>query len=160
MTMGKYYLLKLSFISFLIGAIFFLSQNTISLFADPSIALIERDQPVDIFDKINLADTIIFSQNADTILIDVRDKQFYNYAHIPGAINFPFNKKSLKISDKTLALCKKSSNIIIYGISNSDDNAQRVVELLSRIGITGLKVYEEGWTQWKACKLPIEESHE
>ena len=107
-------------------------------------------------ESISLPDTIMFQQNPNNVFIDVREKKFYDYAHIPGAISLPYEDIAKgKIPEDMLEKIKSAPNSIIYCISNSCGISYHAARLLMDKGLN-VKVYSEGWGQWKACKLPTE----
>jgi len=142
-------------ISIVVGVVVFFAQGTIS-FKPDNKNINENEQPTKLIDTIPLADAIILRQNANNIFIDVREKQFYNYAHINGAINLPVDIQDGIIWPEIIKKLKIAPNIIIYGISNADDMSYRLAQFLISKGINNIKIYKDGWVQWKACKLPVE----
>ncbi len=80
-------ILQIVIVSLLFGVAIFASQDNISW----RRAFI-KEVPKPLFTKkqietISLADTIMLHQNDRNIFLDVRAKRYYDYAHIPGAIN-------------------------------------------------------------------------
>jgi rhodanese-related sulfurtransferase len=156
--MNKLYIFNLLLTSCVSGTIIFLVQKDIS-FKDifrpnklgnkPAIKQIE---------SISLPDTIMFQQNQMNAFIDVREKKFYDYAHIPGAINLPYEDIAKgKIPEDVFEKIKSAPNSVIYCISNSCGISYHAARILEDKGLN-VKVYSEGWGQWKACNLPIEKT--
>ena len=117
----------------------------------------QRKNPVKEIETITLADALLFYHSADNIFIDARTKNYYDYAHITQAINItPSNLETNAVSIETFKKLKAAPNIVVYDISAQAGNARQVVQMLSGKGIENAKIYLDGWTQWKACKLPTE----
>jgi rhodanese-related sulfurtransferase len=93
-------------------------------------------------------------QNDRNIFIDTRIKRYYDYAHIPGAINIPY-KQLDEIPPETLEKLKSSPNIVVYCISTSCGVSYRSARKLTEQGLRNVKIYTGGWGEWKSCKLPV-----
>ena len=152
--MNKQYLAKLFLLSGTVGITVFFAQGTIPF--KPDKHTVENTPPVKLPDTITLADAIIMRQNANNIFIDAREKQFYDYAHIGGSVNLPPDMPDEKNLTETVNKLKNAPNIVIYGISNSDPAPFSSARLLAGKGVNNIKVYKDGWSQWKACKLSVE----
>lgn len=153
--MNKQYLAKLFLLSGTVGITVFFAQGTIPF--KPDKHTVENTPPVKLPDTITLADAILLHQNKSNVFIDVREKQFYDYAHIVGSVNLPAeDAPGDKIGQETINKLKNAPNIVIYGISNSDPAPFSSARLLAGKGVNNIKVYKDGWSQWKACKLPVE----
>ncbi len=57
-------------------------------------------------------------KNKYNLLIDVREKKYFDYAHIPNSINIPMSEIE-KLDSETLKKIKDASNIIVYCTSTS-----------------------------------------
>lgn len=143
----------------IIGIVILFSQNTIP-FTHTSHNIVRNVPTTETFDEIDLANLIILKDSPYTVCIDIREKNFYDYAHILGAVNLPAELFLSDLPQKLLAKSKKISNTIIYCNSNSSDLSQNIAHKLSKLGFRGIKIYSAGWEQWKACKLPVESNNE
>lgn len=152
---------KIPFIllSFTIGIIVLFTQSTIPLVPEKKNTF-QKIPELKSIDIIGLANVIILKKSPYTICIDIREKQFYDYAHIAGAVNIPSEVILAGLPEKMLAVAKKKSNTIIYCNSNSSDLSQNVGQKLSKLGFSGVKIYAAGWEEWKACELPVEHANE
>jgi rhodanese-related sulfurtransferase len=157
--MSKNNIFKILLVSCVSGIIMFLAQKDIS-YKDIFRSNKSDNKPaVRQIESISLSDTIMFRQNPKNIFIDVRDKKFYDYVHIPGAINLPYEDMAKgKIPEDMLEKIKLAPNSVIYCISNSCGVSYHSARILMDKGLNNVKVYSEGWGQWKACKLPTEKS--
>jgi rhodanese-related sulfurtransferase len=157
--MSKNNIFKILLISCASGIIIFLAQKDIS-YKDIFRSNKSGNEPaVKQIETISLPDAIMFQQNPRNVFVDVREKKFYDYAHIPGAINLPCEDIAKgKIPVEVLEKIKSAPNSIVYCISNSCGISYHSARILMDKGLNNVKVYSEGWGQWKACKLPTEKS--
>jgi len=154
--MSKNNIFKILFISCASGIIMFLAQKEISFNEIFRQNKTGNKPTVKQIESISLPDTIMFQQNPNNVFIDVREKKFYDYAHIPGAISLPYEDIAKgKIPEDVLEKIRSAPNAIIYCISNSCGISYHAARILIDKGLN-VKVYSEGWGQWKACKLPTE----
>ncbi|SMO57703.1 ArsR/SmtB family transcription factor [Melghirimyces algeriensis] len=87
-------------------------------------------------------------QNEDVILIDVRPKEEYEYAHIPGAYSVPITEleqhlKQLPPEQKIVAYCR--GRYCVY--------AAQAVDQLRSHGYQAVRL-EEGIREWKVLSIP------
>ena len=136
--------------AFVVGFCVFLAQDVISYRAFHPKKIEHRE--VTIPAGIELADLLMLMQRDDFICIDVREKSYYKYAHIPGAVNWEIEDS---LSELLLKKINASANIVVYGNPGSDRMTE-AVKILEIHKIAGVKVYYPGWREWKACKLPTE----
>ncbi|MEI6422103.1 MAG: rhodanese-like domain-containing protein, partial [Lentisphaerota bacterium] len=140
------------------GAIVFLAQKDISYKEIFRSSKPGNKPAIKQIESILLPDTIMFQQNPKNVFLDVREKKFYDYAHISGAINLPYEDIAKgKIPEEVLEKIKSAPNSIIYCTSNSCGISYHAARILIDKGLN-VKVYSEGWGQWKACNLPTEKS--
>jgi len=140
----KYYI-KVLVKALLVGGIVYYNQNIIKFCSKN-----EEINLTPLFDTVSLSDVLVLIQKPGNIIIDARNKQFYDYSHIQGAIS------SAVIGPDIMARLKKIPNLIIYGNEENSDDYMRVGLQLIDHGVKNIKIYREGWTQWRACNLPIE----
>jgi len=158
-TMDKHYLIKTTMTSIAIGTVVFFLQGVIPLKSVQDVE-IKRKNPVREIETITLADTLIFHRNPENIFVDARERNYYDYAHVASAVNItPADIESNIVSAKILKKLKAAPNVVVYDISSSADKARQVAKLLASKGIDNVKIYLDGWTQWKACQLSIESAH-
>ena len=148
---------KIIVISLFLGIAIFASQNHLSLkklfIKEEPKSLLNYEQ----IETTSLADTIMLHQNEKNIFVDVRIKKYYDYAHIPGAMNIPYNKLE-NINEEDLNKLKSAPNVILYCVSSSCGVSYRAARVLMKKGLHNLKVYSSGWGEWKSCKLPVQQN--
>ena len=147
-------ILKIIIVSLFLGVAVFASQNKISwkeafIKEQPEIL-----QDTERIETVSLADTIMLHQNERNIFLDVRMKRYYDYAHIPGAVNIPSDKLET-IPEEKLKKLKSAPNVVLYCVSTSCGISYRAARILMKKGLHNLKVYSGGWGEWKSCQLPI-----
>jgi len=108
------------------------------------------------------------------LLIDVRESAFYLKGSIPGSINLPFSmlKAKSKYKEEVLKLLgatvikknsslkwsfKEAQTLLIFGDSNTSDEASNAIKELLKLGYPSSKLlyYRAGLTSWKALGLTI-----
>lgn len=140
---------------FICSTTIFLTQDHVrsrDLFSQP--AIITTKQPTIQFETIELADAIRYSHRQGVIFLDVREKQYYDYGHIERAQNIPIEQIS-KLTDAEVQSWKAAPTIIVYCNGVSCGIAYQAAKLLMAKGIDNVKIYVEGWPEWRSCKLPI-----
>lgn len=108
-----------------------------------SEALIYEIAPYSINEAIKNKDNSI-------IIVDVRDPEPYKTAHIPGAINLPFNQWDLP---KGL---NKEKTIVVYCYSITCNLAKRAVLHFLKQSYT-IKEMKGGWSIWQELQYPTEQ---
>jgi Rhodanese-related sulfurtransferase len=122
-----------------------------------NIRNIVKDEDAIFIDSLSLADFLILQQDEKNVVLDLRDKESYEYAHIAGAFNLPSNElKQHGIDPGLFAQLRSAPNVIVYCLSSACGLSYHTAQDLIHRGIPSVKVYHGGWMEWKACKLPIE----
>jgi rhodanese-related sulfurtransferase len=119
---------------------------------DPSLLLLEINDPARYLDADHVAERII-ELDPSLFLIDVRSIYDFEEYAIPGAVNIPLEE----IMDKQWAdyLAQDSKDIVFY--SNSDIYADQAWVLSKEKGYKNLYVLKGGLNDWfKTIMLPIE----
>ena len=106
-------------------------------------------------DNITLPDLLVLMQIPETLLIDTRNNEYYNVAHIPGAINLPVPINADDINEDVMLQLRSAGNIIVIDADGSHLFSGDLEKTFGHIGIIQIKLYNGGWKQWKACSLPI-----
>ena len=91
-------------------------------------------------------------QQGDVVVLDVRPQQEYDAGHIPGSLSLP-------VSDVTSRLREvpQGSEIVAYCRGPYCLYADEAVRLLTDEGHVATRL-EEGFPEWKASGLPVEQS--
>ncbi len=144
---------KFFLIAIIIGsAVYFTSYNYAGYeFAEEKIQDNEHK-----LSYISLGDLLVLRKSGSVILLDFREKEFYDYAHIPGALNIPAKELlASNIPKRIITTLSKASNVIIYSNAYKNTTASKVMSQLALLGLKSIKYYSAGYEQWKACGLPM-----
>ncbi len=87
-------------------------------------------------------------------IIDVREKSYYEYGHILGAINIPGGADNPLSEAQKLEL-RNAPNIVIYDVGRGDGSALRFTRYLDRNGFPKASAYIGGWLDWSSNGLPV-----
>jgi rhodanese-related sulfurtransferase len=104
---------------------------------------------------ISLNDAMMYFQSREAVFVDARYKEEFDYGHIKGAINLPFEE-----FDKYYDLVKDklpSDKILVIYCSGTDCEASLfLARLLRNLGYKNenIKVFFGGWEQWQKANLP------
>jgi len=82
-----------------------------------------------------------------TAIIDARPAFQYEFGHIPGAINIPYNSEDIPQVVDRLSL--RDKYVIVYCSGPHCNVADLLAEKLRLLGCVKLKVYAEGWRTWR-----------
>ena len=107
--------------------------------------------------SIDLANLILLRKNFKVTCIDLREREFYNYAHIPGSINVPMQVFEKKIAENPIEINDKI-NLVFYAGDRNSNSIEHIADYLSKRGAKEIKFYSGGWNEWKSCDMPIESS--
>ena len=91
------------------------------------------------------------SRDGLVTILDVRPSEEYDVGHIPGAINIP-----LEEIGQNLASLPKDQDVIAYCRGEYCVLAFEAVATLRKKGFSARRL-EEGYPEWKAAGLPVEE---
>ncbi len=111
-------------------------------------AYLERRTECEAIDRFELARRL---RDGSVVLIDVRPREEFEYAHISGAVSVPVAQlerwaKDLPRSKEVVAYCRGPYCVM----------AVEAVTRLGRSGIATLRL-EDGVGEWRAAGLPVED---
>ena len=92
--------------------------------------------------------------HADAVLIDCRDPESFDAAHIPGSINLPFAPCE-GVAGAVSWLARLDARVAVAVTGDSEDEAADMAACLSRCGIDCLGVLDGGIRAWKASGRPL-----
>lgn len=87
-------------------------------------------------------------------IVEVLPEKSFREAHLPGAINVPFDTAFDDRIQK--ALPDKEAPIVVYCASNECQLSPQAAEHLDRLGYAHVFDYKEGKADWRAASLPVE----
>ncbi|HEX5133372.1 MAG TPA: rhodanese-like domain-containing protein [Candidatus Krumholzibacteria bacterium] len=88
-------------------------------------------------------------------IIDARDPQEYEFGHIPGAINVPYDRLP-EYLDMLSAEVPMDQPVIIYCRGPECDFSDQLATELKVLGYQNVRVFTGGWEQWSAAGYPVE----
>jgi rhodanese-related sulfurtransferase len=95
-------------------------------------------------DAHDLKSRLEWGQPAFTI-IDVRDRNTYNYSHISGAIQIPLDK----LENRAKASLHKERHIYVYG--DTEQQTAQATQILRNAGFTEVAEIKGGLIAWKTA---------
>jgi hydroxyacylglutathione hydrolase len=87
------------------------------------------------------------------VVLDMRPPKPFAKEHIPGAVNFQFNRADL--AERAELSLPQDNDYVIH--AEPDPIAKVAVKLLHEAGFTVVGFLEGGLKAWKAANLPVEE---
>ena len=104
--------------------------------------------------EVSIEEAIREFQEGKTTFLDVRSQTKYRQGHIPKSLSLPYDSfyEKLPVIKEKIFPARK---IITYGGEEflfSNDSAI----LLQESGFSDVRVFSDGWDQWKEAGLPVE----
>jgi rhodanese-related sulfurtransferase len=111
---------------------------------------------------ISSSDAINFDQfrgvfdSKSALILDARDKAFYDRGHIPGALSLPRDTFATSYEGLRSTLNKHRTEPFVVYCSGGDCHDSRLVAgALLSLGYPQVKVFVDGWTGWTDNNMPI-----
>ena len=95
-------------------------------------------------------------KNEKVIIVDARERVFYEKGHIKGAINIPYNEFEI-YPERFLNFLQKDKDIIIYCEGGYCEESFIVAEIILKYNFKNIFVYIDGYPVWEKRGLPREE---
>lgn len=129
---------------------------TLRRIAERQLAEVERIvrenfESRDALQPVRRAELLKMARGGDAVVIDVRPSEEYAAGHIAGAVNVPLDSLS-----RFLKKLPKEQEIVAYCRGPYCMLAFEAVEKLRKKGYRARRL-EEGFPEWKAERLPVEE---
>lgn len=99
-----------------------------------------------------LVDVLRNYNRADTVLVDARKKQYFDYGSIPNAMS------AFSLGTEDLSRLKTARLVIVYGEDSSSLEARNLTASFIEQGYRNITIYNGGWAEWRSCRLPIKMS--
>lgn len=97
----------------------------------------------------------LLESGAPLHLIDVMPAEYYQAAHLPGAINCCAYE--IDFTDQVAAAAPdKGGRIVVYGSSRHSLASATAAEKLGKAGYTQVRNFRGGLDEWQAAGLPVE----
>lgn len=97
-------------------------------------------------------DLLLRLRQGDVVVLDVRPQPEYDAGHIPGAISVPLSDVKSRLRE-----VPRGGEVVAYCRGPYCLFADEAVRLLTDEGRTAARL-EEGFPEWKAAGLPVEQS--
>jgi len=101
--------------------------------------------------EISPADAAAKSQSGDAVIVDVREKDEWDEAHIPNATHLSRGTIELDIEEKV-----PNRNALIICHCGGGGRSALAVESLQKLGYKNVRSMAGGFKAWKAAGLPTE----
>jgi rhodanese-related sulfurtransferase len=89
----------------------------------------------------------------DVVVVEALGPQYYEDAHLPGAINIPHTQ----VAELAPALLPdKDAAIVTYCSNTACQNSEVAARQLEALGYTNVRKYAEGKEDWRDAGLPLE----
>jgi rhodanese-related sulfurtransferase len=147
--------LSIAAASALVGTLSFLCQTEVTLTALTVRTHTAGQQKSAAFENYSLADVILAAQNERTVFIDVRDAASYKRGHIPRALSAPLADGAGALVSLAREITSAPS-VVVYCADATCGGAALAATLLLENGCDNVKVYVQGFDEWRGCKLAIE----
>lgn len=146
-------------VTLVLSAAAFLTQDRLK-WADltqlPASELGVQTKPID---TVSLAEALQLYRKGTGIFIDVREKRYYDYGHIAGARTIPTSLIS-SVKPLEIASLQQATAAIVYCNGLSCGEGMFAARYFADKGLTNVKLYLQGWPEWRLCQLPIDKSRE
>jgi rhodanese-related sulfurtransferase len=92
-------------------------------------------------------------RNGDVVVVETLGPQYYDDAHLPGAINIPHTEVA-RLAPQLLA--DKDAAIVTYCSNSACRNSEAAAAELRSLGYSDVRKYAEGKQDWSAAGLALE----
>ena len=91
-------------------------------------------------------------QGEDFVLVEALSQKHYETAHLPGAINLPYEF----VDEAEQKLPDKSAEIVVYCMNEDCESSKEEVRELEEMGYENVQHYSGGKQEWMKADLPTE----
>lgn len=92
-------------------------------------------------------------ETGDVVVVETLGPQYYDDAHLPGAINIPHTDVRALAPE---LLPDKDATIVTYCSNTACPNSQVAAAQLDALGYRDVRKYAEGKQDWLAAGLPVD----
>jgi rhodanese-related sulfurtransferase len=146
-ALGASRMLALVVVAGLVGIAWRLWCSNGRVYAPDALALVVERHFHAALPTASLADVESAVNNADVLFIDARLPRDYEWAHIPGAVNYPISAGWVD-SSRLLAGIPHDRRVIVYCQSESCTWSTEVGSDIAFRGFTDVSVFHGGWVEW------------
>jgi len=103
---------------------------------------------------VTLEDAVAMYQSQDVAFIDSRDPEDYQYGHVKGAINIPFDYLD-DAWDAYIDSLNAADGYVVYCSGGECETSLYLGRYLYQRGFPHIYVFFGGWQEWEDNGLPI-----
>ena len=92
-------------------------------------------------------------RDGDVLVVETLGPQYYEDAHLPGAINIP-HTDTARLAPELLP--DKAAAIVTYCSNTACRNSEIAAAQLRSLGYTDVRKYAEGKDDWRDAGLPLQ----
>jgi rhodanese-related sulfurtransferase len=96
----------------------------------------------------------LIEANAPITIVEALPAQYFEDAHLPGAINIPHTEVR-ELAPELLP--DKDAAVVVYCANLPCPNSGIAVHVLTKLGYTNVRDYAEGKDDWREAGLPLEQ---
>jgi rhodanese-related sulfurtransferase len=100
------------------------------------------------------AKALAIAENPEWVVLDVREADFFEFGHIPGAASFPLSQFDQNLS-RFLRTYNKDQNIMIYCSSAECTMSHEFAHRLQQLNYLNVKVFSGGFQLWQEMGYDI-----
>lgn len=119
----------------------------------PTMASSKAPKSIDDLQRITPEDLkVLIEGRADIVVVDANPKAGYDFGHIPGAVNLPWETK---IGDP--GNLPKDKLLILYcPCAHEEDAGDVAMQLIQRFGYKNIMLLQGGSLRWAELEYPLE----
>jgi rhodanese-related sulfurtransferase len=110
--------------------------------------------PVLAYSYISVSEARQMAEKGEAVIIDVRQQQYYEEGHIPGALLMPLDNLE-KLVRSGRAPIMTSDMLILYCDCPAEESSLMAASILAHYGFSKIYVMKGGWQAWKDAGFPI-----
>lgn len=143
--------------SLIIGILFFWAQQIVSFFpvSIEKIEVAPQEEYEPPFKRVDLVTLLSARNSRSIVLLDLRSADVFEYAHIPGAVNWDLGLPDAGAPLPPFSGPEGAAMCFLYARNGNDPLLQDAAKILHSHGVTNAYVYAGGWEEWKSCGLPV-----
>jgi rhodanese-related sulfurtransferase len=103
---------------------------------------------------VTLEDAVTLFQSPHIIFIDARDVEDYDYGHISGSINIPYDYLD-EYWESVIDTLDRDREYVIYCSGGECESSLLLGRYLDELGFFNLHIFYGGWEEWEINGLPI-----
>jgi len=110
--------------------------------------------PVLAYSYVSVSEAKQMAERGEAFIVDVRQQQYYEEGHIPGALLMPLDNLE-KLVRSGRAPIMTSDMLILYCDCPAEESSIMAASILAHYGFSKIYVMKGGWQAWKDAGFPI-----